>query len=644
MRRTAVSCRFFSFFLLVIGLGVFAAGEALSETSESVVSTAVTAKLISAQDAVPPEAETLSVGLDLELADGWKTYWRSPGEVGTAPQIDWTGSTNVENIDMLWPAPERFTAFGIENFGYHGAVVFPLQVQLSRPGEPAVLKAKVDLLVCSTVCVPQTFDLSLSLAAGTGIDPVSASRIAEFVSRVPLEGEQAAVTSVAAYIDPARQSLTLELQSSTAFDTPDVFVELGEYVALGKPDIRLGNDGRQIWARIPILTPDREFTSAPVVTVTDGAERALTVVPKMVAGPPQPPFTLDLMAPGIAQLAWIAVTAFVGGMILNVMPCVLPVLSIKLSSTLKSHGRERRHVRRGFLAAAAGVMVFMWTLAAILYLLQQFGVAVGWGIQFQNPAFLALMFLVLAVFAANLFGLFEISIPSAWQSRLAGTGGRSGYGADFATGLFGAVLATPCSAPFLGTAIAFALAGRGVDILIVFSALGLGLALPYLLVAAVPGMIAVLPKPGRWMIGLKAFLGILLLGTALWLLWVLNGVAGPLAAVIVGILAAVLIVFLTRPVMPPVQRLAAGIVLAVLPIVSAEILAKEASVPTDVRRDLITWIAFDRSEIARRVSRGETIFLDVTADWCLTCKANKALVLERDPVLSVLVGGEVTAT
>ena len=192
-------------------------------------------------------------------------------------------------------------------------------------------------------------------------------------------------------------------------------------------------------------------------------------------------------------------------------------------------------------------------------------------------------------------------------------------------------------------AIAFALAGRGVDILIVFSALGLGLASPYLRVAAMPGMIAVLPKPGRWMIGLKLFLGFLLLGTAIWLLWVLNGVAGPLATAVVGVLSVLLNVILTRPVLPPIRRRAAGIVLAVLPVISAWLLAQDAPTSADTPSDRIPWVAFDRGEIARRVSRGEVTFLDITADWCLTCKANKALVLEREPVLSVLIGGEVTA-
>lgn len=629
--------------LLILGLGMLATSPAIAATSEAYSSTSVTAKLISAQDGVPSGTETLSAGLDLTLAEGWKAYWRSPGEVGSPPEVDWSGSSNVANVEMLWPAPERFTAFGIENFGYHDSVVLPLQITLQQPGEPVDLVGTVNLLTCSEVCVPHTFELALSLPPGSDIDTASASRISTFLSRVPSEGNNTGIEAAVASIDAKQTALTLELLSAKAFVSPDVFVELGAGTALGKPDIRLGDGGRRLWARIPILTVNEQTYNDPVLTVTDGPERALTLSPQLMSDPPEPPFRLEQLVPGLNKLAWIAMIAFLGGLILNVMPCVLPVLSIKLSSAIKAQGRGSRSVRIGFLAAAAGVMSFMWALAAILYVLQLFGVSVGWGLQFQNPAFLALMVLVLVIFSANLFGLFELALPSALQTRLSNAGGTPGHGADFATGFFGAVMATPCSAPFLGTAIAFALAGRGVDIMIVFTALGLGLALPYLLVALMPGLVSVLPKPGRWMVGLKLVLGGLLLGTSIWLLWVLTSVAGPLSMiVVVGLSLLLLLVLIQRPWSPSLRGLTV-IVLAVLPMVSAELLARQALAGPETPGGRINWVAFDRGGIARRVSQGEVVFVDVTADWCLTCKANKALVLEREPVLAALNSDGVTA-
>ncbi|MDA5095772.1 protein-disulfide reductase DsbD family protein [Aliiroseovarius sp. KMU-50] len=629
--------------ILALGLIHLMTGAVRAATSETFSNDAVSAKLISVQDGVPPGSKTLSAALDIELSAGWKTYWRSPGEVGIPPQIHWTGSSNVANVEMLWPAPERFTAFGIENFGYHNEVVFPLKITLDRPGEPVEFNASVNLLVCSDVCVPETFDLALSLASASTIDTVSAERISTFLSRVPVEGDRAAITGAVASVDGQYSELTLELRSDIPFETPDVFAELGEGTALGKPDIRLSESNRRLWARIPILSVRKEFYHDPVLTVTDGPARALTITPILADSPPTPPFSITQVAPDLDQMAWIAIIAFLGGLILNVMPCVLPVLSIKLSSAIKAHARDPRSVRVGFLVAAAGVMAFMWMLAAILYILQQLGVAVGWGLQFQNPAFIALIFVLLAIFAANLFGLFEFGLPSSLQSRLANTGGPSVHSADFATGFFGAVLATPCSAPFLGTAIAFALSGRGMDIFIVFTALGLGLALPYLLVAALPGVVRVLPKPGRWMIWLKLLLGVLLLGTALWLLWVLTGVAGTFSSFSVAALSFALILVLTYRPLPAAPRGLIIFLLAVLPMVSAESLAQASSTTVEPQAGVMNWVSFDRGDIARRVSRGEVVFLDVTADWCLTCKANKALVLERDPVFSAIKGNGVVA-
>lgn len=611
---------------------------AFAASSETFVSDTVRAKLISAQDGVPQGIETLSAGLEINLSEGWKTYWRSPGEVGVPPRVDWSSSENIIDVEMLWPAPMRFTAFGIENFGYSESVIFPLRVRLKSPGEPALLRGAVKLLVCSHVCVPETFDLELAIPTGSGIDQPSASKIADFLARVPTDGERAGVSAPIAHLDENTSILTIELLSNAAFDAPDVFAELGSGTALGKPDIRLGNRGTRLWAQFPVLRVEEEYYHDPILTVTDG-ERAFTVSPSLTASAPEPPFAIAQLAPGLDELAWIVIAAFLGGLILNLMPCVLPVLSIKLSSAIKAQGRSLGAVRSGFLVAALGVMTFMWTLAIVLLALKQLGITVGWGLQFQNPSFLAIMFVALALFSVNMFGLFEFRLPSGLQTRLANAGGRSAHGVDFATGFFGAVLATPCSAPFLGTAIAFALSGGSTDIVIVFTTLGLGLAAPYLIGATFPGIVRHLPKPGRWMIWLKVLLGFLLLGTALWLLWVLASVSTTLAAFVTLSFSIGLVLVLAfgtwdwrlRTSLIGVLAFAAVAVPQSLTIFARPNLQAQ---PTGQ----INWITFDRSEIARMVSRGEVVFLDVTADWCLTCKANKALILEREPVLSALRG------
>lgn len=627
-------------FCLVIAFSIVS-GLATAAESEKFTSPPVNARLISAQDGIAPTMQTLSVGLALDLSEGWKTYWRSPGEVGLAPRVDWSASQNIADVTFLWPAPERFTAFGIENFGYHDEVVFPVQIELENPGQAVELNAQVQILVCADLCVPQEFDLTLSIPQGTGIDQESADSIAEFSARVPVEGADTAMTTSVSFLNTEMTEATFQFTTSIPFDDPDIFVELGDGTALGKPDIRLGDQGRTLWAQIPILALNEASLTGPTVTLTDGVQRALTVVTDPVFSSPIPPFETTSISPNASDLIWIALIAFVGGLILNVMPCVLPVLSIKLSSAVQLAGRPKTQIRAGFFAAAAGVMAFMWTLAAVLYGLQQFGLSVGWGVQFQSPVFVVLMFTLLSVFAANLLGLFEFSLPSALQTRLGNVGGHGpSLRADFFTGAFGAVMATPCSAPFLGSAIAFALAGRGVDIAIVFTFLGLGLASPYLLIAAAPQLVHALPKPGKWMAVVKIVLAGMLLITAFWLMFVLWGVAGPIQTLSVTLLVLALILTLTFSKTDSPFKLASVAVLALLPLASISILGRTEINTPSVEK--IAWVAFDRGDIARRVSLGEVIFVDITADWCLTCKANKNLILERDPVLTTLQNGAVT--
>ncbi|MBO9467176.1 thioredoxin family protein [Tropicibacter sp. R15_0] len=622
-------------FLVPFVLLVLVSGSVSAATSSEYQSAPLTAYLISAQDGVPENTQTLSAGLRLQLNEDWKTYWRSPGEVGIPPSVEWSGSENVADVEFMWPAPTRFTAFGIENFGYADEVVFPLRVTLKEPGAPVTLSAQVKLLVCSSVCVPEEFDLSLRLRRGNGIDGTSAGLIGAFSERVPEGPEAGGVSEANAFINEDLTELVVSLRVDDPFQSPDVFPELGAGVALGKPDIRLGEEDRLLWARLPILSSNTDVTVAPSITVTDGENRSFTVIADRVTRNIAPPFELTTTTPDMMELLWIAAIALLGGLILNVMPCVLPVLSIKVSSVLKHTDHDTTRVRFGFVAAGAGIIAFMWGLALILWALQMAGLSVGWGLQFQSPLFLAVMIAVLLVFSANLFGAFEFALPHAMQTRLAGAGGRSGYSADFFTGMFGAILATPCSAPFLGTAVAFALAGRGVDILIVFTSLGLGLALPYLVIAAFPRLVAFMPKPGRWMLVVKSVMGILLLATAVWLFWVLEGVAGLASVIAVAMLSGVAVLILSLTNVRPQLRWSIATTSLVLALVAGPLLQQSAPAQS-VPQSALTWVAFDRSHIAKRVSEGEVVFVDVTADWCLTCKANKTLVIDREPVRSAL--------
>ncbi|WP_308915338.1 protein-disulfide reductase DsbD family protein [Jannaschia sp. LMIT008] len=598
--------------LRLLALLVLLAAPIHAAQSPVVQGTAVDARLIAARDGVT--GRTLSAGLDLTLKPGWKTYWRSPGEVGLPPRIDWSASRNVAEVTLAYPAPARFTAFEIENYGYADEVVFPLSVALVEPDAPARLAVTATMLVCADICIPETVDLSLDLPAGGGLDAAMADRLGEWVARVPdADGFDVA----AVHLDG--DALTLTATSDRPLADPQVFPEHGDYAAFGAPEVRIAGDGRTLWARLPVLNPGE----GPLdLTLVDGTHHAtLADLPLAAAPPPAPGPAAPDRALGGALLA-----ALLGGLILNVMPCVLPVLSIKLASALQARDRGPTRIRLGFLAAAGGILCFFAALAGLVIALRAGGVAVGWGMQFQQPAFLAALAVVMTLFAANLLGWFELSLPSRVQTAMGGS-----RGGDFATGAFAALMATPCSAPFLGSAVAFALTQDWPRTLAVFLAMGLGLALPYLLVAAAPRLVHALPRPGRWMGAVRGVLGCLMLVAAAWVVSVIWSGTGPVPALAVAGLALLALAALRlRP--APGRIGAAALVAAIAAALVLPSGPQAAPTPSGI------WLPFDRAALTDRVAAGEVVFVDVTADWCLTCKVNKRAVLDAEPVAGALAG------
>ena len=596
------------------------AAPALAATGPAVRGHAVEGRLIVAEAGVA--GATLSGGLALEMDPGWKTYWRSPGQVGLPPALDWSGSDNVAGVEIAYPVPQRFDAFDIENYGYADAVTYPLAIRVADPAAPARLRLRADLLVCAEICVPETLELALDVPAGGGVDPEAAAALAPWIGRVPgTEGFRLE----AVHLDGA--ALTLRARADAPLDRPAVFPER-DGAAFGPPQVQVSADGRTLWARLPVLAEGE----GPLDLTLASGDAAATLRAELAAAPPAPPAAgvggaAGGVAGGTGLWAILAVAAL-GGLILNAMPCVLPVLTIKLASALQARDRAPAEVRAGFLAAAAGVLAFFAALALAVVAARAAGLAVGWGVQFQQPAFLALMAGLMTLFAANLWGLFDVALPSGAATALGRAGGRAGRWGDFATGAFAAVMATPCSAPFIGTAVAYALTRGPGATLAVFLAMGAGLAAPYLLVAARPGLVRLLPRPGRWMATLRAALGGLMALAALWVLWVLWQAAGPWAAAAGGAACAALVLALRAW-----RRPAAVAPLGLAALVAAATLAPAGGAAPAGEAD---WAPLDRGAINAAVARGETVFVDVTAAWCLTCQANKRLVLDRAPVRAAL--------
>jgi suppressor for copper-sensitivity B len=637
--------------VLVLLQGLIAAvGTASAQESPWVRSDFGDVRLIAAVRAVG-DLQALPVGLEFRTKPGWKVYWRSPGEAGLPPSLDWAGSGNLARASVAWPAPTRFSEYGIESIGYTAQVVLPIRAEPATPGQPLALALHVEYLTCKDICVPLSADLALTLPAGMAEPGPHAQAIDRSGAQVP-RTDAAGMTAFGLALERARASggdgkvqLEFSARARDPFAAPDLFLEGPEEWVFEKPVVALADGGRLARFTIDAHGPKQARLVGRDLTVTlvDGAPGMTRAIerPMTVEAAPPP----AVMGMGGGWLA-IALLALAGGLVLNLMPCVLPVLSLKLLGAVGHGGGERGAVRRSFLASAAGILFAFLLLAAGTTGLKLAGGAVGWGVQFQEPLFLVALIAILTLFAANLWGWFEVPLPQ-WIADRALAAGGSGHAhptlaGHFLTGMFATVLATPCSAPFLGTALGFALAGGPVEIFAVFLLIGLGLAIPYLLVAALPGLATRLPKPGTWMIRLKVVLGLALAGTALWLLSVMAAQVGLIAALAVALAMLALGLALALP------RRLIGVARwpAVLAAVAAAFIAPaliDGGPPATAseRAGAVAWQPFDEAAIAARVAAGETVLVDVTADWCLTCQVNKQLVLHRGEVAGRLNGGVV---
>lgn len=591
-------------------------------------------RLISGQESIAGDA--LDLGLEFDLQPGWKIYWRSPGDAGLPPRVDWSGSQNLERAEIAWPVPHRFSLFGLETFGYGGQVVLPISARVERPGEPVALRATVDYLICEEICIPYTAALALDLPAGDGARAPQAFLIESFRGQVPGLGAERGLGIASVALSGSLEAPVVEVtaRSERPFDAPDLLVEAPPGFGFAVPEVTLEEDGRVAVLRAAVsgARPGTVLEGKPItVTVTDGTRGVETAAVARFPVPPQPP------AADLATLAGIVALALLGGLILNLMPCVLPVLSLKLLSVVQQGGRERAAVRASFLASAAGIIVSFLALAGLAVGLKAAGLAVGWGIQFQQPLFLSALAVVMALFACNLLGFFEVPLPGfvgRWAAKGGATADRSLLG-NFATGVLATLLATPCSAPFLGTSLGFALSRGAFEIFLIFTALGFGLALPYLLVAWLPRLVAWLPRPGRWMLRLRRVLGLLLAATAVWLLTVLAAQVGGLAAALTAsLLLGLGLVLWVGPRLAPKARRAAPLLVGLLAL-AAFVLPAAVNSPRrsePAAAEDAAWRPLDVAAIAALVAEGQVVFVDVTADWCITCQVNKKLVLDMAAV------------
>ena len=649
--------KFWAIFLVLV-CGAITPSKTFAIASDWQRDADVAVRIISGVDAVGQD-DTVPLGLEVQMAPDWHTYWRSPGMAGLPPQIDWQTSLseagNLREAILHYPAPKRYTAFGLETIGYRDHVVFPMDAVLRKAGQALNLDTAVSLLVCSNICVPKNFALKLTVPEGAAQASAESDQLAAARLQMPVKAAQAGLLIQTITNDGTNLAVTI--QSHEALVSPDIFVENDQNIAFTSPVIAIEADQRS--ATLTIKPAD----ALPEGTSLDGLNLTLTVVadgmaveqkitvprvgatwreadesaqpspqiapqPAPIASAPALPLSLD-----VALLF-----ALIGGLILNLMPCVLPVLSLKILSAIGHGGGEAKLVRRSFLMTAAGILFSFLVLAGVTIALKNFGLAFGWGVQFQQPLFVVGLVVVLTLFAANMLGLFEIALPRLLADGVGNAAYHPKLAGDFVTGAFATLLATPCTAPFLGTAIGFALAAGTEEILMIFAALGVGMALPYVAIALHPSLAIALPKPGVWMVRLRQILGVALLLTALWLLWVLAAQIQIFYAVMVGFCMIVMLLAVAQR-QAWLRRMGGlvGVLIAIAVTVAG------STLPHKMASTESQWVSFSPQALADSRAAGKTVFLDVTAAWCLTCKANQQFILTQPDIQDRLFHSEVVA-
>ncbi|KDF43790.1 protein-disulfide reductase DsbD family protein [Enterobacter kobei] len=565
--------------------------------------------------------------LTVELKPGWKTYWRSPGEGGVAPKITWPqGVTD----SWSWPVPSRFDISGMTTQGYHDKVTIPIVLDGVK-GD--TLDGTLTLSTCSNVCLLTDYPLHLDFTQP--VDDGFHHAFDRAMQAVPRTSGVSA--DLSAWLSDG--NLVVTGTTDGKWDNPGIYFDpLEGDILPGEPAIK--HDGNTLRVSVPV---NDEWGDKPTslegkrlsFVLTNGSDAQQTTM-TVGATPAEP------SAPG--GTGKMVLFALLGGLILNLMPCVLPVMGMKLNSILQA-GSDRRVIRLRFLATSAGILTSFMLLAAMVTGLKLAGASLGWGIQFQNPWFIGLMVTVTFLFALNLFGTFEMLLPSAATGRLA-TAGGAGLGGSFCEGMFATLLATPCSAPFLGTAVAFALGAPLHALWLIFLMLGVGMSLPWLFVALVPKTAMLLPKPGRWMNTLKAILGLMMLASSLWLATLLSLHLGAMVSqivVLVLIVVALVLFALKRQTSSPLFWIVVIALSAFGGYQLRGVFTSPPDAPAKHIAETIPWQPLSEDAIQQALSQGKRVFVDISADWCVTCKVNEHRVLNQPDIISALSQPDVVA-
>lgn len=623
----------------------------------------VKAQLVSEEAAVQP-GRPFWIGVNLKMDEGWDTYWRNPGDSGFPTQVTWKLPEGFKAGPLLWPYPQKIVSESLVAFGYTDTVLLMAEITPPAhlpPNQKIEIKADVNWLACKDACVPGSASLALALPVTDtqpSVDAKAASLFTDARKTLPQKEEGLSVTSQAdqLVLSFAPQSGNLNLIDELLF-----IPEEGEVIDYAAPQTFKAN-GQQVILNLKKAHPENALSSLKGVLLISeketGVKRAIQV-DSVITAKPAPSSSVD----GVSSLAVALVFAFVGGLILNVMPCVLPVVALKIFSFVKMAGQKRSLILQHGGVFSLGVLVSFWVLSGALLVLRAYGEGIGWGFQLQEPIFVAILASLLFLLGLSLFGVFEMGTSLIALGSKAPSSTASPMKSSFMSGVLATLVATPCTGPLLGPALGFAMTLAPFKALLVFSAMGLGMAFPYLLFSAFPHLIRFLPKPGNWMVAFKQLMGFLMMATVVWLVWVFGAQTDNMATFV--LLAGLLVmavgawVFgkwgaLTRRRM---TRIVASLLAALMVFTgggAAVLMAKQhredlSSSSAEPRTELVadqqtSWENYSPKRVEELRAQGTPVFVDFTAKWCLICQANKVTLHSSEITKAFQQKGVVTMT
>jgi suppressor for copper-sensitivity B len=592
-------------------------------------------------------SNSVRLGLEFKLKDGWKIYWRNAGDAGYPPEIQIKNSKNLSKIEWFWPTPKRFSFGEMESYGYEDKVVFPISATIKNLEQPLLLDVNVTALACKNICVPLDGKLFLKISVGTTKETQHTKLIQQYYDLTPTSLSWPGFRILSAIEN--QNNITINIKSENALIKPDVFIESKQGFRFGNPIVDIAPNQLTASLNLSVDKPKDQTLSNLPITLTFTDQGKFIELQRSLSNAISPTQTNSINSLNWLRLLFIALA---GGVILNFMPCVLPVLTIKLLQITRAVGTQQNVIRKNFLYSACGVVTCFLLIATLAVIIKKLGISVGWGMHFQQPLFLSSICLILLAFAGSLFGWFHISIPKPllWlesKSRNPNTPKTEPFNAlnHFMTGAFATILASPCSAPFVGTALSFALSQGAFEIFSTFFTMGIGLALPYLLIAMWPGLVKFLPKPGTWMRKLELTLGIFLILTAVWLFSVLyqqlnlNSFLLTILLIVAAFISFRLSQIYNLKFFKAVSPSLAILSLCVVTFSDAPLTGSPYRKPfweTKTPTDQIKWRTFNPISIPEIIKNGNLVFVDITADWCLTCKINKNFTLSREKVKTLL--------